>query len=105
MGQLQQPGAGRIATLDGLRGISILLVLLGHAFGTGILPRTKSAHLVAEIGVRTFFVISGFLITTLLVRERAKHGHISLGGFYKRRTLRIFPAFYAYLGFVGLLAI
>jgi peptidoglycan/LPS O-acetylase OafA/YrhL len=105
MVQARASGSGRIATLDGLRGISILLVLFGHAFGTGILPRTKSAHLVSEIGVRTFFVISGFLITTLLVRERARHGRISLFGFYKRRTLRIFPAFYGYLAVVALLSI
>ena len=43
-----------------------------------------------------FFVLSGFLITWLLIKENEKNGTISLASFYKRRTLRIFPAFYAY---------
>jgi peptidoglycan/LPS O-acetylase OafA/YrhL len=96
---------GRIATLDGMRGISILLVLAGHACGTGLLPRTPYAAPVAAIGVRTFFVISGFLITTLLLREHTDRGSVSLRGFYLRRSLRIFPAFYCYLAFVAILAL
>jgi len=50
-----------------------------------------------NLGVRTFFVLSGFLITTLLVREHAATGRISLSAFYLRRALRIFPPFYAFL--------
>ena len=49
------------------------------------------------LGVQVFFVISGYLITTLLVSERAATGSISLRLFYVRRTLRIFPPFYAFL--------
>jgi peptidoglycan/LPS O-acetylase OafA/YrhL len=97
---VQQTANGRIATLDGVRAISICLVLCAHAFGTGILPMTPAAHIFADVGVRSFFVLSGFLITTLLLRERARHGQISLRGFYLRRSLRIFPAFYTYLGVV-----
>ena len=52
------------------------------------------------LGVRVFFVISGFLITYLLLNEQARTGHVSLGLFYKRRMLRIFPVFYAFLLFV-----
>jgi peptidoglycan/LPS O-acetylase OafA/YrhL len=48
-------------------------------------------------------VISGFLITTLLLGEARRHGTISLPRFYLRRTFRIFPAFYAYLAVVGVL--
>jgi peptidoglycan/LPS O-acetylase OafA/YrhL len=93
-----QPNAGsRIPALDGIRAISICFVLCAHAMGTGMLPMTPAAHVFGDIGVRAFFVLSGFLITTLLLRERARQGSISLRGFYLRRALRIFPAFYAYL--------
>jgi peptidoglycan/LPS O-acetylase OafA/YrhL len=91
---------GRIATLDGVRAISIGLVLFAHTLGTGALPMFAAAHPFADIGVRSFFVLSGFLITTLLLRERERSGRISLRGFYLRRALRIFPAFYAYLAVV-----
>ena len=94
-----------MATLDGVRGIAIAFVLCAHSFGTGVLPMTAAAHVFADLGVRTFFVLSGFLITTLLVRERAQRGRISLPGFYLRRSLRIFPAFYAYLAVVLVLRV
>lgn len=92
---------GRIPTLDGIRAFSICLVLIAHSLGTGVLPTASPrAHILGDIGVRTFFVLSGFLITTLLLREHAKHGSISLRGFYLRRALRIFPACYAFLATV-----
>jgi len=96
---------GRIPTLDGLRAISIALVLFGHVMGTGAVPMIPHTGMVAVTGVRTFFVISGFLITTLLLREREKHGRISLRGFYWRRAFRIFPPFYVYLAVVGVLCV
>lgn len=49
------------------------------------------------LGVDVFFVLSGFLITTLLLQEQARQGHISLWNFYMRRSLRIFPAYFALL--------
>lgn len=52
------------------------------------------------VGVLMFFVLSGFLITWLLLKEDAKYGDISLRDFYVRRTLRIFPAFYFYALFL-----
>ena len=55
------------------------------------------------LGVRVFFVISGFLITSLLLKERAASGRISLLLFYIRRTLRIFPAFCLFVGSVAVL--
>ena len=79
-----------------MRAISIAFVLCAHALGNGVLPMFSMAHVFGDIGVRSFFVLSGFLITTLLLRERARGG-ISLRGFYLRRALRIFPAFYVYL--------
>ena len=50
------------------------------------------------LGVKVFFVISGYLITRLLIAEHARTGRISLRGFYVRRVWRIFPAFYAFVG-------
>jgi peptidoglycan/LPS O-acetylase OafA/YrhL len=94
---VQQAANARIPALDGVRAISIGFVLCAHSLGTGMLPMTSGAHVLGDIGVRSFFVLSGFLITTLLLRERARCGAISLRGFYLRRALRIFPAFYAFL--------
>jgi peptidoglycan/LPS O-acetylase OafA/YrhL len=87
-----------IPSLDGLRGMSILLVLLAHVAGTRGFPWLVGSPVdVGNLGVRIFFVISGFLITTLLLREHDRTGSISLWNFYIRRVLRIFPAFYAFL--------
>jgi peptidoglycan/LPS O-acetylase OafA/YrhL len=91
---------GRIPSLDGLRAISICLVLLAHLVGTRSFPLTlTSGYLLAlgELGVHVFFVISGFLITRLLLDELAGTGRISLPEFYFRRTMRIFPAYYTFL--------
>ena len=95
----------RLPALDGLRAISIALVIFGHLVGTRNAPLTATAlHGAAGLGVRVFFVISGFLITTLIFAELDRTATISLRDFYVRRTYRIFPAFYAYLAVIGLLA-
>ena len=70
--------------LQGLRAVAVLLVVLGHA-GVGFLPG-------GFVGVDVFFVLSGFLITRLLLSEAGKRGSVSLGGFYVRRARRILPA-------------
>lgn len=97
---------GRIASLDGLRAVSILLVLLAHLSGTpGFLWGKRVFGDFGQFGVtgvRIFFVISGFLITSLLLNEQSRHGKISLKHFYIRRTLRIFPAAYSYIAAVGI---
>ena len=92
-----------IPSLDGLRAISILLVVLSHAswnyFAVNQADMTRLGSIIqvslltGTVGVTVFFVISGFLITTLLLKE----DKISLKRFYFRRTLRIFPPFYVYL--------
>ena len=85
MSQQRQPFLlGHRRCLDGLRGVAILLVLLDHGgmCGDGF----------GFIGVNTFFVLSGFLITSLLVTEWEQCGFISLRDFYFRRALRLFPA-------------
>jgi peptidoglycan/LPS O-acetylase OafA/YrhL len=100
----RQPHAGRrIPTLDGMRAVSIALVLLGHLAGTKNFPWLLGPlGEFASFGVRIFFVISGFLITDLLLRERAERGEISLPRFYLRRVFRIFPAAYVFIGGLAL---
>src|SRR4051794_20214137 len=92
----------RIPSLDGMRAIAIGIVLLAHVLGTTpFLTRSQVYHVVGNLGplgVRLFFIISGFLITTILLRELEQEGGISLRRFYLRRAFRIFPAFYAFLG-------
>lgn len=78
--------------LDGLRCISVLAVIWHH---TGSHSEDIVLSSRGFLGVDLFFAISGFLITTLLLRERDKIGDISLRSFYTRRTLRIFPLYYA----------
>src|SRR4029453_9090916 len=104
----------RIPSLDGLRAISIAFVFFGHLAGTRGFPlstQTGNATGLAELGVHVFFVISGYLITRLLLEEIDRNGRIDLRRFYLRRTLRIFPPYYTLLallfiadiaGFVGL---
>jgi peptidoglycan/LPS O-acetylase OafA/YrhL len=89
-----QLNGNRIPTLDGLRAIAISLVIVCH-FGRDI--GFGDPGDLGSLGVRIFFVISGFLITLLLLNESEKTGRISLLRFYFRRTARIFPAFYFYL--------
>jgi hypothetical protein len=76
-----------LPSLDGLRAIAAFLVVLYHCF----LPALPGG-----MGVLAFFVLSGFLITWLLLKEEERYGKVSLKLFYVRRSLRIFPAFYAY---------
>jgi peptidoglycan/LPS O-acetylase OafA/YrhL len=93
-----------LPSLDGLRAISILLVLLGHLSGTRPIGRLYfGVGDIAHLGVVAFFVISGFLITSLLLAEHKKKGRVSLKLFYARRALRIFPASYAFIGCITLL--
>ena len=94
---------GRIPTLDGLRAISIMAVVIGHLAGTNGFPPQATAIIanryvdVSYLGVRVFFVISGFLITGILINEHRRSGGISLKRFYLRRSVRIFPAYYTYI--------
>ncbi len=87
---------GRIPSLDGLRALSIALVMFAHLNDTrGFVSSAElESWQLGNLGVRVFFVISGFLITTLLLEENDRTGTISLSGFYMRRFFRIFPAFY-----------
>lgn len=88
-----------ISNLDGFRGIAILTVIVSHAlFSTSL-----SKWLIGNVGVEIFFVLSGFLITTLLLKEKIKNGKISFKKFYIRRCLRILPGAYLFLSVLVLL--
>jgi len=80
----------RIPSLDGLRAVSIALVVMGH--WAELQFHSSVAGAFANLGVRIFFLISGFLITTLLLSERKKTGSICVREFYVRRAYRILPA-------------
>lgn len=87
---------GHAPGLDGLRGVAVLIVLLYHAhFGFAV---------GGFLGVSMFFTLSGYLITSLLLRERHRDGGISLKGFWSRRFRRLLPASLAAQGFVLALA-
>lgn len=94
-----------LPALDGLRAVSIGLVLIGHVLT--LYPISQRAmdvgFVLGRTGVSVFFVISGYLITGLLLREEEKRGQISLRRFYARRALRIFPA--AFVFFATLLVL
>ncbi|MGC4055477.1 MAG: acyltransferase [Paludibaculum sp.] len=99
--------AARIPSLDGLRALSILLVLFGHLVGTRGFwfgEVTDPVRALAKFGVHVFFVISGYLITRILQSEWRKHGTIRVGKFYTRRALRILPVAIVYLSVVAVLA-
>lgn len=85
-----------IPSLDGIRAISFFLVFFSHAGLGGIVP--------GGFGVSVFFLLSGFLITTLLRAEFARYRHISLRDFYLRRVLRILPPLYVTLAFAMVLS-
>ncbi|WCZ35808.1 acyltransferase family protein [Corynebacterium heidelbergense] len=85
----------RVPGIDGLRGLAVLAVVIYHFFGNFM----RGGYL----GVDVFFVISGFLITSLLVRERATTGKINVGEFWLRRLRRIVPAALFVL-FIGTIA-
>ncbi|AMT73564.1 hypothetical protein ABG82_04785 [Mycobacteroides immunogenum] len=89
----------KFGALDGLRALSVLAVIWHHTSGT---PGPRISHS-GFMGVDFFFAISGFLITTLLIRERDRTTDISLRNFYTRRALRIFPLYYAVLALYVLL--
>src|SRR5436190_24299694 len=80
-----EPGAkGHVRAVDGLRAVAVVMVLLFHL---GV-PGMEAGYL----GVDVFFVLSGFLITSLLIAELDQHGGIRLVTFWSRRIRRLLPA-------------
>ncbi len=88
-----RPSRRDIPSLDGLRAISIIFVIAGHAVYGHSDYTVAILHRLANFGVRVFFVISGYLITTIVMRNANRTGAVQLGKFYLRRTLRISPPY------------
>lgn len=95
-GKLRSLIGGQIAEIDGLRGIAILMVLVHHFWpDTGPLARLYNVAHLGWMGVDLFFVVSGFLIGGILLDTAGERHYFR--NFYARRSLRIFPLYYAFL--------
>ena len=107
--QIRTTGPSRsIPSLDGMRAIAVTMVIFGHSswfFPVSIRANSLFSDALGNggNGVAIFFVLSGFLITDILLKEFEKTHTVSLKRFYFRRSLRIFPAFYFYLAVMGVL--
>ena len=83
------PKLGMVGGFDGIRGIGVCMVLVGHA----LFEYVESWVTIVD----TFFVLSGFLITTLLLQETRTTGTIDLKKFYQRRAIRLFPSLWLFV--------
>ena len=102
---IREPGSrGRIPSLDGMRAVSIVLVVAWHLRSSGSAPWLDPLWRIdtGNLGVRVFFVISGFLITSVLLAEYRRTGTIALRRFYIRRAFRIMPVFYVFLAVMAI---
>jgi peptidoglycan/LPS O-acetylase OafA/YrhL len=93
----RQPRLGYQPGLDGLRALSVIAVILYHAGFSWMRG--------GWIGVEMFFVVSGFLITSLLLEERGRSGAVDLAAFWLRRARRLLPALFVMLAVVGVWAL
>jgi peptidoglycan/LPS O-acetylase OafA/YrhL len=91
-----QYATAAIPSLDGIRAVAVSLVFFAHSRVENIVP--------GGLGVTIFFVLSGYLITTLMRIEHARSGGISYRGFYLRRLLRLMPPLFVVVAAAGLLA-
>jgi peptidoglycan/LPS O-acetylase OafA/YrhL len=107
--EAQQPEprkAGRIASLDGLRAIAVTAVIIAHVLSNHVYLGNwefQFSEGLGFLGVDLFFVISGFIITLLLLREKERLGQIYLPRFYARRALRLWPPLWVFMAVVVLL--
>lgn len=86
---------GHFPALDGLRGVAVLIVMAYHL--EYLLPGLSGIVKGGFLGVDVFFVLSGFLITSILLKEQSKAGQINLKNFYMRRVFRLIPAYWTFL--------
>jgi peptidoglycan/LPS O-acetylase OafA/YrhL len=104
--QVETAVPARIASLDGIRAVSFLLVFVSHIGWDKILLHFgRRSILTADFGVTIFFFLSGFLITTLLRSEFEKNGCVNVRHFWLRRSLRIIPPLYLVMIAATLLAL
>lgn len=89
---------GRVTSLDGLRGATVIIVFVSHL--EIILPIPRLAVVPGgTVSLESFFVLSGFLITALMLREQQRTGNVNFKGFYRRRAVRLLPPLMAVLAF------
>lgn len=94
-------GSGHVPALDGVRGLAVIIVIIHNAGWLGgdssrfVLKLWAALTASGWIGVQLFFALSGFLITGILLDSLGRHGYFR--SFYLRRTLRIFPLYYAFV--------
>jgi peptidoglycan/LPS O-acetylase OafA/YrhL len=95
----------RLLSLDGWRAVAIFIVLGNHSTFAAGFPNGLKPFFYwffdGGLGVRFFFVISGFLITWLMILEKDKNGSVDLRKFYIRRGFRILPVYFAFLGILA----
>src|SRR4051812_18658424 len=106
-GRLARPGRvpfTYVKPLDGVRGIGIIIVMFGH-YSAGLSKWAGTRFFGVQLTIDLFFVLSGFLITSLLIEEWSNRQRISLRNFYVRRGLRLLQALYALLAFVIVVAL
>jgi peptidoglycan/LPS O-acetylase OafA/YrhL len=84
-----------VKALDGLRAVAVLIVMFHHL--ELLIPENKGFLKAGYLGVDVFFVLSGFLITSVLIKEHSKTNGVSLKNFFMRRTLRLIPAYWFFL--------
>ena len=107
---MKEVSQSRLPELDGWRAVSVLLVILHH-YGwfqhPQLVPKIRGLghflHYCGPLGVKVFFVISGFVICRLISSEDRRYGSVSLKGFYCRRVFRILPPLFLYIGTIALL--
>lgn len=98
----------RLASIDGWRGVAIILVLLAHSrYAKDPIPLSPWLATAAGqgLGVRIFFVISGFLITYLLIKEWNASHRIGVANFYRKRAIRLFPVYFLFLAVLALMQV
>src|SRR5437899_380470 len=101
---MEKPTTQRLAALDTLRGIAVLLVLCRHMplakLPGWLLGPLEILQRGGWAGVDLFFVLSGFLVSSILFREWQQSGEMKAGRFLARRAFKIYPAFYVMLAVV-----
>lgn len=98
---MKEKSTERVAVLDGVRGLAVLIVLLSHTSGRGqALHPALSFQGIGHIGVYLFFVLSGYLLTNNLLTEFSIYGNISLRRYFARRFFRIAPLYYLVISYV-----
>src|SRR5580692_10912234 len=93
--------SNRLPVLDGVRAVAIGFVVAAHSIHTSVSIST----ILGTFGVSVFFVLSGYLITRTMLADEKVHGRLRIGSFYRRRALRIFPAFYFFLAVLWVLTL